>query len=352
MLSDLANLGDKIKAEAIRLGFSLCGFTTPESPIGYERFEQWLSKGQHAGMVYLESPRHRMMRQSPSQLVPEVKTIISLAWPYSLNRKSDDKSSNEALIAGYVADIDYHHLLITKLDQLINFIQLELNQKFNAQAFTDSAPILEREIASRAGLGWIGKNACLINPSRGSAFLLAELFIDIPLQPDQPFSHDRCGTCHRCVDACPTGCIQDDRTIDSSRCISYLTIENRGNIPDHLRLPIGKWLFGCDVCQTVCPWNRINQDSQSSSINQTCTVEEVQTLLTFSIEEFSSRYKTTALFRSKLKGMQRNALIWLGNNGNEAHSKIIETFLQKAEDPDLIDTANWSFRNITNGIEI
>ena len=127
---------------------------------------------------------------------------------------------------------------------------------FAYKSFTDSAPILERELAQRAGLGWIGKNSCLINPENGSFFLLAEVFTDMVLEPDVPFEFDRCGACTRCVDACPTRCIQPDRTIDSRKCISYLTIENKGHIPMELREQVGGWVFGCDICQTVCPWNK------------------------------------------------------------------------------------------------
>lgn len=345
--SDIVSIEAKIKAEAFRLGFSLCGITTPESPAGFERYEKWLSAGRHAGMTYLESPYHRSMRQQPDQLLPGVKTIISLGWPYHLNQTTtDEESSNNALIAGYAFGTDYHLWLPAKLDELVCFIQKEINPNIKSQTFTDSAPILEREIASCAGLGWIGKNACLINPDFGSAFLLAELFIDTPLLPDQPFAFDRCGTCHRCVDACPTSCIQPDRTIDSTRCISYLTIENKGMVPEEIRSSFGKWLFGCDVCQMVCPWNKTSQKPLIQPTNLVWTIDEVSNLFSISTAEFSDRFTSSALFRSRLKGMQRNALIWLGNNGKHDQVGQIETFLQQTTDVDLFEAARWAISKI------
>lgn len=341
-----SSLEYKIKAEAFRLGFSLCGFTTPDPPAEYDRFEKWLSKGQHAGMAYLETTRHRRLRQHPEHLFPGVKTIISLAWPYKLCRLNNQNTASEAIIAGYTAGMDYHLVLPTKLEQLRNFIQKQVGKNVSGQAFTDSSPILEREIASQAGLGWIGKNSCMISPGIGSAFLLAELFIDYPLQPDQPFSYDRCGSCHRCVDACPTECIQNDRTIDSSRCISYLTIENKGVIPENLSPFIGKWLFGCDICQTVCPWNKTKNEDPNQSDVPSMSEKEVKNILSLTEEEFTNRFKHSALFRAKRKGLQRNALVWLGNNGKREITALIENFIHQITDPDLISSANWAIKKL------
>ncbi len=345
-LDDSVNIKGNIKAEAFRLGFSLCGFTNPDPPVGFGRYEKWLSSGYQAGMAYLETPRHRSMRQYPDQLVPGVKTIISLAWPYAFSEGKNISTPNAALIAGYAAGTDYHNVLPAKLDKLIDFIHIKINRDIKAQSFTDSAPILEREIASRAGLGWIGKNSCLISPEIGSAFLLAELFIDYSFDPDQPFTEDRCGTCHRCIEACPTGCIEPDRTIDSNRCISYLTIENKGIIPKDLRPFIGKWIFGCDICQSICPWNKNNHKYISDSTSPNWTIDDVTKILSLSAAEFSNRYFETAIYRSKLKGLQRNALIWLGNNGDRENQRLIDTFIQTTNDDVLLESANWALRRI------
>ncbi|MRS04170.1 tRNA epoxyqueuosine(34) reductase QueG [bacterium] len=345
---DSTNLKGKIKAEAFRLGFNLCGFTTPDPPEMYKYFENWLDQGSNAGMAYLDSPRHRLIRKYPDQLFPGVKTIISLGWPYSLTNDKGDTTPNTAFIAGYTAGTDYHLFLPARLNELIAFLQHEINPNIKAQVYTDSAPILEREIASRAGLGWIGRNSCLISPENGSSFLLAELFTDLPLQPDPPFTLDRCGTCHRCMDACPTGCIHADRTIESNRCISYLTIENKESIPVELRPLIGQWLFGCDVCQTVCPWNNKDTKNLLQSNKLTWSVEEVQSILSMTAETFSDRYHESAIYRTKLKGLQRNALIWLGNNGSSKSQRIIEAFLQKTNDQILFETANWAINTLKN----
>ena len=343
---DSVSIKGKIKAEAFRLGFSLCGFTSPDSPEGFWRYEKWLSSGYQAGMAYLETPRHRSMRQYPDQLVPGVKTIISLAWPYALSYEKNLSTQNTAFIAGYAAGKDYHHVLPVKLAELINFLHQQINPVIISQSFTDSAPILEREIASRAGLGWIGKNSCLISPEIGSTFLLAELFIDYSLDPDQPFTEDRCGTCHRCIEACPTGCLQPDRTIDSNRCISYLTIENKGSIPEDLRPFIGKWIFGCDICQSICPWNKDNQKYVLDSTSPKWTIDDVTHILTLSAGDFSNRFMESAMFRSKLKGLQRNAFIWLGNNGNHESQILIDTFIQTTNDDALIESSNWALKKI------
>lgn len=345
-LDDSKSLEGKIKAEAFRLGFSLCGFTTAESPEGFQHYEKWLLHKQHAGMAYLESAFHRGMRQYPDQLFPGVKTIVSLGWPYFLNKANFNPEANNGLIAGYTAKMDYHLLLPARVNELISFLHREINPDIKAQVYTDSAPIMEREIASRAGLGWIGKNSCLISPEIGSAFLLAELFLDFSLQPDQPFTQDRCGTCRRCIEACPTGCIQPDRTIDSNRCISYLTIENKGSISEELRLSIGKWLFGCDVCQAVCPWNKSNNDQSSPLSELNWPVEKVHQVLSITADEFLDHYKDSSIYRSKLKGLQRNALIWLGNNGDSTDRFKIENFIHTIEDQVLFEAANWAIKKL------
>ena len=268
--SDSEFLKKQIEAEAFRLGFCLFGVTGCDAPANYDIYENWLSRKLNAGMKYLESERHRNLRKDPTLLFPGSKSIIILGWPYQLTNPSPDNFSG--LIAGYALQPDYHERLMPLLHHLVKFIEEKMGKEVNAGIFTDSAPILERELGQRAGLGWIGRNSCLISPAAGSAFLLAEIFLSMELPPSQPFKNDRCGTCHRCIDACPTHCIQADRTIDSGKCISYLTIENKGGIPSKLREPIGQWLFGCDECQVVCPWNS-HEGSASSSHENTGILE-------------------------------------------------------------------------------
>jgi epoxyqueuosine reductase len=344
--NDQIHLKDNIRAEANRLGFSLCGFTSVDPPAEYGRYEKWLSKGLHAEMIYLNSNYHRTIRQYPNQLVPDAKTIISLGWPYRLQQMEENGLPNEVLVAGYTAGKDYHQILPLKLTELIRYIQNEIGTEVQTRVFTDSAPILEREIGSRAGLGWIGRNSCLISPTIGSSFLLAEIFIDYPFQIDPPYKNDLCGTCHRCMDACPTGCIQTDRTLDSSRCISYLTIENKNNIPEDLRSKIGKWLFGCDICQLVCPWNRKTLDSSIKKDYPQTNIEDIHNLLSISPEEFLNKFKESSFYRGKLKGLQRNTLIWIGNNGSSKYAALLEKFKQQASNSELLACAEWAIKQI------
>ncbi len=306
--STFPTLKEIIKARANNLGFCLCGFTSIAPPTGFARYQSWVERGQYGEMKYLASPYHLETRQNPQRLADWAKTLIFFAWPYSLNRNSQDSLSGQ--VAGYVGQADYHSLLPAKLTQLIQEVQAETGFSFQFKVFTDSAPILERELASRAGLGWIGKNSCLISPQHGSAFLLAEMFVEVELEPDAPFSTDHCGTCQRCIQACPTQCIQPDRTLDASRCISTLTIENKGDIPADLLPEIGNHLFGCDICQSVCPWNRFAEPSgQVTSFSS----EEMTEMLFFEEREFQDRFGGHPINRAKHAGWLRNLCAVVGN---------------------------------------
>ena len=324
-----------IKAEAMRLGFSLCGFTNAEPPADFYRYEAWLLQGCQAGMDYLNSERHREQRHDPTRLMPGVKTIVSLGWRYPLRRPDQLNQADLFQIAGYVTDTDYHLFLPQRMQLLSQILHNELGNEVEINVYTDSAPILERELAVRAGLGWIGKNSCLISPKFGSAFLLAEIYLDVEIFPDLPFAGEHCGNCRRCMDACPTQCIQSDRTIDSRKCISYLTIEHKGEIPLSLHSSIGNWLFGCDVCQMVCPWNQKLSMFDPRSILKDLSVEETIELLQLDKVQFADRFRQSAIFRAKWKGLLRNALIVLGNSRNPLASTSIEDFADHVSDPDL-----------------
>lgn len=328
-----------IKAEAIRLGFSFCGFTDAAPPQEFWRFESWLKKGYQAGMKYLDSERHRDSRREPSHLFPDVKTILCLGWPFLLRRPDSANDGCHAWLAAYTGNEDYHQQIMDPMEKLISYIKKQTDGKIHAKGFTDSAPILEREMAVRAGLGWIGKNSCLLSPIHGSSFLLAEIFLDLVIEPDAQFEHEHCGNCRRCIEACPTRCIQADRTIDSSRCIAYLTIENKGAISPTLAEKFGPWFFGCDLCQMVCPWNHKNlSDLEISSLAK----EDLLEILRFNEDDFSTRFKHSALSRAKLFGLQRNALIWLGNHPESFDPALIQKFITKTSNPILIETGTWT----------
>lgn len=329
----------KIKAEAFRLGFSFCGFTTAEPPAEYFRYETWLRQGFHAGMDYLNTERHRESRRNPAGLMPSVKTILSLGWRYPLRQPGQRDELKRFLVAGYAAGADYHLLLAEKTLPLIEFISKELGGDVEAKFFTDSAPILERELAMRAGLGWIGRNSCLISPQFGSSFLLAEIFLSADIVPDKPFTREHCGRCRRCIDACPTHCILSDRTIDTAKCISYLTIEHKGVIPASLHPSVGNWLFGCDVCQMVCPWNQKPSALYDRSGLLDLSIEETVELLWLDKTQFTARFRDSAIFRTKWNGLLRNALIVLGNSSDPLAWAGISRFVDCCDDPHLAEMA-------------
>lgn len=308
--SDFPALKEFIKARAIDLGFCLCGVTTTEPTQNFSRYEEWISKNYHGEMNYLASEKHRLLRQFPALLVPWAKSIVVLAWPYRLNRSQPFDPAGQ--IAGYVGTIDYHFLLPQKIQELLNDLSTRLTHPLQSQFFCDSAPLLERELAVRAGLGWIGRNSCLISPKYGSALLLAELFLDLELPPDQPFIQNLCGNCQRCVNTCPTNCIlQNDNEIDARLCLSTLTIENKTLFSQTQIQSTGNHLFGCDVCQAVCPWNR-NEGTQANSVTQ-LTETEMLAELALSDAEFKNRFQSSAILRTKRRGWVRNLCAVLTN---------------------------------------
>ncbi|GAB4478268.1 MAG: hypothetical protein Kow0088_17980 [Anaerolineales bacterium] len=219
-------------------------------------------------------------------------------------------------VAAYAWGKDYHDVLRQHMEELMQRVQETVGRPIAYRCFTDSAPILERELAQRAGLGWIGKNTCLIHPQLGSYLFLAEIFTDLPLPPDPPFLPDRCGTCQRCLQACPTQCILPNRTLDARRCISYLTIELKNAIPPQLRAYLGDWVFGCDICQQVCPWNR--RISPSPSFPEFLPLAghsrlPLAEILALTQPEFKQKFRDSPLARPKWRGLSRNSAIVLGN---------------------------------------
>jgi epoxyqueuosine reductase len=324
----LLSLTHALKAEALRLGFHLVGVTTPQPPDHVSVFENWLRQGRHGEMNYLATGHSRRCRAAPDQVLPECESVLALGILYSPSVKTQPASQAETLsgrIASYAWGKDYHSVLAGRLEALANFIEAKTGHPIPRRCYTDSGPVLERDLAQRAGLGWIGKNTCLINPHLGSYFFLAEILLGIPLEPDQPFHADRCGSCTRCIEACPTNCILPDRTLDASRCISYLTIELKGPIPKAMRPLVGNWVFGCDICQQVCPWNSRETPSrqdQPLELAFTARVDMPQPALTQEIkltpQAFNLRFKGNPVKRAKRGGYLRNVAVALGNSHNPA----------------------------------
>lgn len=330
-------LKEFIKAEAARLGFCLCGFADTEPLTDYERYLHWLASEPFGTMAYLKRPDTLAKRADPHLLLPDVRSICVLAVPMGLQPER-----NEPEVASYAHYTDYHEAIQTMAEALIQSIQSYLRdctQKQNkpiifhdspikkatdqhqllltptpisqplAPVFSyriciDSAPILERSLAVRAGLGWIGKSSMFINPMHGSALFLCEILLSLSIEPDEPYTRDGCGSCTRCIDACPNHCIDPgSRTIRADHCASYLTIEHKGDFTPEQSRMVGTHLFGCDACLRACPWNKKNTGESPLPLAQAVPNMEDYHL---SDEEFKNKFKNTPVLRTKTKGLRRN----------------------------------------------
>jgi len=339
------SLTQAVKNEAHRLGFTLAGVTTPKPPPHWLAYELWLSKGRHGSMDYLDDRR----RADPRMVLPGCRSILVLAVGYpNPGSVAQNKSPHPAgRVAAYAWGHDYHLVLPERLKTLAYFIETQVGSPVSHRCYTDTGPLLERDLAQRAGLGWIGKNTCLIHPKTGSYFLLAEILLGIELEPDLPFSADHCGKCTCCITACPTGCILPDRTLDSRRCLSYLTIENKNKIPPDLRLQMGNRVFGCDTCQQVCPWNRFaNQEHDPAfKARPGLSDPDLVTELALSPQEFILKFRDNPVLRSKYRGYLRNITVALGNSGDPATLPALERAVQHSE-PLVREHAIWAMEQI------
>lgn len=348
------NLTQAIKEQAYRLGFSLVGVTTCDPLPHANIFEAWLEQGRHGEMTYLNTPRSRQCRARPEVILPECRSVIVLGAHYPAPLPTKTNSESDPLMRGRIASYawgeDYHDLLPTRLRTLVQFVESQVGHSIPNRWYTDTGPLLERELAQRAGLGWIGKNTCLINPDKGSYFLLAEILLGIELEPDRPFTADRCGQCTRCITACPTGCILPDRTLDARRCISYLTIELKGVIPAEIRALMDGWVFGCDICQQVCPWNRFATSEVDPAFDHPLTRPDPVLLDEFalSVEKFNQKYRRSPLRRAKRRGYLRNIAVALGNlRSLEAVAPLTQALLFDHE-PLVRAHAAWALGQIGN----
>ncbi|MEO6521067.1 MAG: tRNA epoxyqueuosine(34) reductase QueG [Mucilaginibacter sp.] len=304
MLNNAATYTKQIKAWANELGFIFCGiakaeFLEDEAP----RLEAWLNKGFHGEMQYMEN--HFDKRLDPRLLVDDAKSVISLGLNYYTDAHQSD--SNAPIISKYAYGADYHDVIKGKLKQLLQLINEHIGE-VHGRGFVDSAPVLDRAWAKKAGLGWIGKNANLISKKTGSFFFLAELIVDLDLEYDVEPTADHCGTCTKCIDACPTEAIVGPAIVDGSKCISYLTIELKNEIPVAFKSKMDSWMFGCDICQDVCPWNRF------SIIHNEPAFQPHPDLLDMTKQDwneitedvFKKVFKGSAVKRTKFAGLKRN----------------------------------------------
>ena len=341
MKPEQSSLENEIKARANSLGFQLCGITSAAPPQEYFRYERWVENDDHAEMNYLASPYHMETRRQPERLFPGLQSIIVLGSMYALPSPSTLQQKNMGVLSGYMTGEDYHQSIPTRLEPLVVFLESLSPATRRPRIFTDSSPILERELGSRAGLGWIGRNSCLISPQIGSGFLLAEIFTDLPLLPDPPFTADHCGSCQRCVEACPTKCILPDRTLDSKRCISYATIENRGSIPTWMDQKISHQLAGCDICQSVCPWNRGSLQQHPFPPENQFDLDQMLKLIRITAEEFTARFGPRAVSRVKRSSLVRNLTILLKHSGDRRAALVAKDLLLTEKDPLIRKYLEW-----------
>lgn len=299
---DKETLSQQIKAEALRLGFSACGIARTHF-VGENKtyLEQWLANNYEAGMGYMNN--HLDKRCDPRLLVEGAKSVISVALNYYPSRKLND---DQLQFAYYAYGQDYHEVMKVKLASLFNYINEQLHP-VNGRAFCDTAPVLDRYWAQQAGLGWIGKNTQLIIPHAGSYFFLGEILLDIELEYDSPMK-SKCGNCRQCLDACPVKALEKPFILNSNRCISYLTIENKGGIEPELASEMGNHLYGCDDCQKCCPWNRFATPQQTPELepSEAFLSMEKQDWASLTIEQYRTLFKGSAVKRAKYDGLMRN----------------------------------------------
>ena len=321
-------LGEAVRARALELGFDRIAIGPAERPEHGAAFERWLDAGYAGEMGYLE--RTRAERLDPARLLPGCRSVVAAAVSYNHEASATSASATSAegptvgrecaptakqKIARYARGRDYHDVLKPRLVALGEYIREAAGGDVTSRAAVDTSAVLERDLAARAGLGWIGKNTNLLTPSLGSYFFIGIVLTTAELTFDER-QPDRCGTCTACLDACPTGAFVAPYILDARRCISYLTIEHRGDLPGELRAGIGEWLFGCDVCQDVCPWNRKAEPGHEPALEPSAALGPLEALLDLDDQAFRARFRGTALARTKRAGLLRNAALALGNRGD------------------------------------
>ena len=380
-----ASITLQLAEKARAIGFDLCGVTQADNATSPELLREWLARNYAGEMHYMHDAR----RQNVHDTMPEARSVIICAMnynaplPYSTtsfaNQNSNVAAENatdapRAWISRYAWGDDYHDVLKPKLDELVSWLRSEVSQTFQSRVYVDTGPVLERLAAHRADLGWLAKNTCLINQRLGSWLFLGVILTDLHLAPTladgDAAPRDLCGSCRRCIDACPTDALVVPYTLDARRCISYLTIELRGAIPEEFRSAIGSMIFGCDICQDVCPWNRkspatsiaeflpraltkskgkqMASDPAQTSLDASLFAPPLEWLVSLSEEEFRHTFRGSPVKRTKYRGLLRNACVALGNSNispeNPAHSRILHRLgeIAAGEDPMLADHARWA----------
>jgi epoxyqueuosine reductase len=339
---DHDRLAAQIKARAKTLGFDLCGITPAAALREAAGYRSWLARHMQGTMGYME--RNQESRLDIRNWHPKARSVILLATSYRKEVPAGDPAK-EGRIARYALTADYQRTIGMRLKAFAAWVRTAAPGS-ETRPFVDTAPVLERLYARYAGLGWVGKNTMVISPKIGSFFFLSGISTDLELAYDDPVP-DHCGTCNRCLESCPTGAFPEPRVLDASRCIAYLTIEHRGAIAQPLRRRTGNWVFGCDLCQDVCPWNRFSRESGGEKlIEGLISLEEAARM---DEEEFRRRMKATPVSRATRQGFVRNALLAMGNSGNPGFTAILGEFSAHA-DPVLKEQARWSLNRLREAV--
>lgn len=340
---------DLLNPTLSEMGFSHFGLSALEKPLSFDFYREWLNEGLHGDMKYLAD--HAPIKENPQSKWPGVQSALVFAIPYFPHpEQKQDFPLKEARVSLYAQGYDYHFWFKQRMQTLCD----RLKEKFPEDeflAFTDSSPVLERDLAKRAGLGWVGKNTCIIHPKKGSLFFIGEILTSLKLETEFAPLPDFCGTCTRCIDICPTGALVEPKKMDARKCISYLTIESR-QIPDEdLREKIGDWFFGCDLCQTVCPWNQkvfkgqlnVEQTLILSKGKETSLEEELRYILVSSGKKLTKDFLGTPLARAGSFGLKRNAIIVATNRNLKTLTPEIKSLIEHEK---LGDLAKWSLAKL------
>jgi epoxyqueuosine reductase len=343
------NATQELKARALALGFDAAGVAAVAPLDAQAHYEAWLAAGRHGEMAWLASDKHRARRAKPELLVKDIRSVLCVALCHPPQR---DEARDRRLgrIARYAAGEDYHRIMKDKLLTLERWIRTELFPGSGSLWYADTGAILERGWAERAGLGWTGKHSGLLHPQRGSWFLLGEILMDRALEPDAALGIDHCGTCTRCIDVCPTRAIVAPYQVDARLCISYLTIELRGPIPRELRPAIGDWIFGCDLCQEVCPWNRFAPPAREARLHANELAGwSLERFLQIGEQEFLELFADSPIRRADRAGFVRNVCVALGNRGERHAIGPLARTLARDSEALVRGHAAWALGQLARG---
>lgn len=341
---------EQIRQRAMELGFDDCRFTSAAAPDAAKQFQNWVAEGKFGEMAWIEKNAGKCVE--PQKVLPDAKTAICLAVSYDTGSERQEADDKCGVVARYARYNDYHDILGEQLKSLTQYLNELGGWKARSLWYVDTGPILERDFAQRAGIGFIGKHTNLISRKFGNWIFLAEILTTLDIEPDAP-EKNHCGKCSRCIAACPTNAITEPFQLDARRCISYLTIELKGPIPMEFRRAIGNRIYGCDDCLAVCPWNKFAHEGRLMKSHARKDLEKPQLIELLSLDDkaFKERFKGSPILRTKRRGLLRNACVALGNVGDSSALPALETASQDSE-PLIAEHARWAIEEInrrTNG---